>query len=775
MALLAKAGSFVGSGSTGNQSVTGVGFQPAVVLFWWNLLASDTNGVDFALGMGVGISSSARRAVGNYSSDAQATSANAAWNQSTTCIYAPSGSPRADFVSMDSDGFTVNWVTATATVINYLALGGTDLTNVKSGAIAAKTTTGNQAYTGIGFQPTALILFAGKFSTDPLDQSTNGAAMIGFATSSSERGCIAWRNKNGANPQVAKHRQSKAKVAISVTDAGVFTEADFVSFDSDGFTLNFTTAGGSADVVYYIALRGPRFKVSSFNQPGSTGNQGITGAGFTPKASLMLSANDTTANNDATRAHALVSLGIATGTSARGSLWAGESDGVSPTVADRSLDRTKLIKMIANSSLTVNAAADHVSFDSDGQTINWTTVDATARETLVLWIGDAAGAISVTVPIAGVSVSAIAPAVSVSSVTTAVPIVTVNTSAVSPQRVVGAILLSVPFASVSTIAVPPSVTAGPVLAVVPVVDVSTSVTTPSRSVGSVSVPVPVISITSQVVTPSVSLGATTITVPTVSVAASATAPSIDLLLTLPVPAASISVTAIAPTVVLSNTSVPIPAITISSQALAPTVSLGPSSVSGPAAIITVNVIAPNVVRGPLAMPVASIGVTAHAPSVSLGPVSLSVAIAESGVSAISPFVTLGLSIANVPIVTVVALAIAPSVSGAGFSVTVPQVEISTSAIAPAVTLGVVVRSVPATGVSVSVFTPAVLLGPTTITVPVASIQVIVVAPLTVNIGVAYSAVVTVVSKPVAQMSAETKPSGGMTVESKPSALLSRWS
>ena len=36
--LLTKAGSFTGSGSTGNQSVTGVGFQPKVVLFRYNML-----------------------------------------------------------------------------------------------------------------------------------------------------------------------------------------------------------------------------------------------------------------------------------------------------------------------------------------------------------------------------------------------------------------------------------------------------------------------------------------------------------------------------------------------------------------------------------------------------------------------------------------------------------------------------------------------------------------------------------------------------------------
>jgi len=102
----------------------------------------------------------------------------------------------------------------------------------------------------------------------------------------------------------------------------------------------------------------------------------------------MISANDVSANNDAYQAHARASFGRATGTSERASLWIGETDSVSPTVASRNLDRTKLIKLrTEGASPTVNAAADHVRFDSDGQTIKWTTADATARQILVLWIG----------------------------------------------------------------------------------------------------------------------------------------------------------------------------------------------------------------------------------------------------------------------------------------------------------------------------------------------------------------------------------------------------
>jgi hypothetical protein len=388
--VLAKAGSFATNTTTGNQSITGVGFQPKVVLFFLNRRVSDGTAADAMIGFGVGISSSARRAAGFLSPDALTTSANTAWNRNNSCFYISGNVIAADFVSQDSDGFTFNITSNTpgeATIINYLALGGDGLTNVAVGTIAARTTTGNEAYTGVGFQPTALMLFAGKWSTDSLDTNTNGAFTLGFGTSNTERGVVGERSRNGSNPQVARHRQSTSKIAVSLSDSGVFTEVDLNSLDSDGFTLNHTTASGTADIMYYLALRGPQFKVGSFNQPTSTGTQQITGMGFDPKALMLLSANDVSANNDATNNNGQISLGWGTSSSARGSMFAGDLTGVSPTQADKDLDRTKIIKLFSPGTPTLNAAADLDGFISGGAELNWTTVDATARQVLYLAIG----------------------------------------------------------------------------------------------------------------------------------------------------------------------------------------------------------------------------------------------------------------------------------------------------------------------------------------------------------------------------------------------------
>lgn len=119
-----KIGSISGAtfGSTGNKSITGVGFTPQAVVF---LLMPTT------------IASNAIQSIGFMTSSAQAASGTAAsnaaapfrWSSTARCIGW--GSPGASavamdasYVSMDSDGFTINVNTAANNFdVAYLAIG----------------------------------------------------------------------------------------------------------------------------------------------------------------------------------------------------------------------------------------------------------------------------------------------------------------------------------------------------------------------------------------------------------------------------------------------------------------------------------------------------------------------------------------------------------------------------------------------------------------------------------------------------------------------------
>ena len=89
-------------------------------------------------------------------------------------------------------------------------------------------------------------------------------------------------------------------------------------------------------------------------------------------------------------------MGMASGASEQGAVWAGNRDNVGTTNVSRINKTTKCIinGTESGSSPTVDGEADLDSFDSDGFTLDWTTVDSTAREFIYLAMGSDAVASS---------------------------------------------------------------------------------------------------------------------------------------------------------------------------------------------------------------------------------------------------------------------------------------------------------------------------------------------------------------------------------------------
>lgn len=396
MALSTFVGSLAQPGSTGNQAITGLGFQPKAIIFYYTSLTAVGNGADNRTGYGFATSSSDRRCV--YGSVTNGASSTAGGHDNTKCITFINDTPTvlsaADFVSMDADGFTINWTTvdATARTVCFLALGGSDLTNVKTGQGTSPASTGNAATTGIGFKPdTILTIFVRGTATAPPSNSTTGNRhQIGFGVSSSQRNVLTTQaNYNG--PFVAKRLQLSTKVISMMDNAGAAKtmEADLVSFDSDGFTLNWSTVS-SGVYFHYLVLKGAKFATGVFNQPTSTGNNAVTGVGFQPQAIMLASANNVSSASIV--ANKRISIGAASSSSARAHIWMGATDTGSTTICNQDYDNTKVIKMMTEGTVAIQAAADLNSFDSDGFTLNWTTADATAREVIYFAVGAASAA-----------------------------------------------------------------------------------------------------------------------------------------------------------------------------------------------------------------------------------------------------------------------------------------------------------------------------------------------------------------------------------------------
>jgi hypothetical protein len=394
MAFSTKVGSFTCPASTGNQSVTGLGFQPKAVIFLGSETDTDESKANALMSIGWATSSTARHTVSLVSLDAYATSFARRYQSNAGILASTAAIVRylADFVSMDADGFTINWSTVqSGEQIIFLALGGDDLTNVAVKNFESRTTTGNQATTGVGFQPDAILFIGGLCDTGTLAaEQSNLHYGMGCAISSSSRAALGAFSAGAAATTDANQNQVGTKCFTILNGSSVFEEADLVSMDSDGFTLNWTTAYSDLRWVSALCLKGGQYKIGVETQKTSTGTKATTGVGFQPSGLFVFGANK--AASTAVQANLRLSIGMASSTTARACHWIGDQDAAADSIADSDHDTAAILKHLTEGTPTLDAEADLSSFDSDGFTLNWTTADATAREFVYVAFGSDAGA-----------------------------------------------------------------------------------------------------------------------------------------------------------------------------------------------------------------------------------------------------------------------------------------------------------------------------------------------------------------------------------------------
>lgn len=374
MALSVKTGSFTKSASTGAQSVVGVGFTPKVLIFWTNYKSTtDTLGNDanFAWGMTTGAAESYSTSFATQYGVATSNRSKRAAAKAITIIqYGESLLAEADLTSFDADGFTLNWSTNSGgtQIIHYLALGGSDITGQKVLTLTSPTLTGNKSYTGVGFKPDSLIL-AGPSSTSALPFSTTASDLkLSFIAGG---GSVSSLNVGGPDASGVSDTYRVIKTASSTirtnTSFTTSEESTFVSMDTDGFTLNYSTAG-TADIFGCLALKGVRNKVGSFTSTGT-----ITGVGFAPNAVLFSSTQR--ANTNITGNAQLV-VGATTGASENQSVALvddSHDSGLGETTDAAGVDSTtRCLTRLTTGPTALSFYATLASFDSDGYTLTWT-------------------------------------------------------------------------------------------------------------------------------------------------------------------------------------------------------------------------------------------------------------------------------------------------------------------------------------------------------------------------------------------------------------------
>ncbi|MFQ5472739.1 MAG: hypothetical protein ACE5FA_07640, partial [Dehalococcoidia bacterium] len=240
-------------------STTGVGFKPDTVLFASSNRTVTGGAAGGSLSLGAMDNQGNQWAIYIESLDAQSTS-NAKTRQITDgCLMTTDGAldAEASYVSMDDDGFTLNYSNAgTQALVSALSIKGLQ---IKAGTVDKRTSTGNQAVEDPGFTSEAFMVVGGNATT--LDALTDGAALaIGAASSTSavETAAIFDEDAQGTT-DTERISDTTAAMILQTTDAdgGIDNEATCGNIDmGTAGWLNWGTADANANKLHYLAFAG---------------------------------------------------------------------------------------------------------------------------------------------------------------------------------------------------------------------------------------------------------------------------------------------------------------------------------------------------------------------------------------------------------------------------------------------------------------------------------------------------------------------------------------
>ncbi len=277
--LEAYAGQFlVNAGSTTPIAVTGVGFQPDFLLC---TDATDT-GVSFAVGHGMASSPSNQASI-NSSMGVFGSSKHTLLNGYLSCLWETNFAAAkylAQLASFDVDGFTVDVPSNTGSGnsgVAYLAIKDPD-SEFAVGVETQNTSTGTKATTGVGFKPGAGI-FLGSYKTVDNDftqatsPSSDAMMSIGCADGLLNQSCEAEWNISGGFGGHDQNWYADNGIVLTLGDnaATLITAATVDSWDSDGFTLDWTISDAVARYFIYGVMK--TLYIDPCNPPSS---------GFTP-------------------------------------------------------------------------------------------------------------------------------------------------------------------------------------------------------------------------------------------------------------------------------------------------------------------------------------------------------------------------------------------------------------------------------------------------------------------------------------------------------------
>lgn len=256
--LSAKVNFTTGGIATGGGTAIAVGFAPDLVIGSTPNLDGDIaastsvtwlRSLGFAKNGGNQISAASRGTIAGTGADSGVNTSNILFEKSST------GTPNytISLGSFSGSGFTATASAAGAASddFGFLSLKWDAPVQVYVGSFTAPTSTGSKVVTGVGFQPTHLVVMG---SFDPASGDAPGDGyMVGYADATSIHSITRYGSGTAANR--ANAWSSASMWQQSSTSNVAASKSTLTSFDSDGFTLNYTTAAAAAWVFPFFAIK----------------------------------------------------------------------------------------------------------------------------------------------------------------------------------------------------------------------------------------------------------------------------------------------------------------------------------------------------------------------------------------------------------------------------------------------------------------------------------------------------------------------------------------
>jgi hypothetical protein len=253
--------------AAGQKVVPGIGFQPETVLHFHAgaafISAVPFNQTNAVLGIGAMDKTGAQWGIQVSDANAQSTTvtSRAQRNDAAIFMYTDTGTAsvtkQASFVSMNADGFTLNFTTANASASQIYSLA---LAGLKAGVgTFNKTTATAPALQPVttGFTPGAVFMTSFQIAAQTATISEPMCSIGLGATDGPHEASSTLGSYDGVTTPTCGGQDKASKAFIKMNMPPLDAEADFASFSASGFSLNWTTSDPVASQICFLALGAP--------------------------------------------------------------------------------------------------------------------------------------------------------------------------------------------------------------------------------------------------------------------------------------------------------------------------------------------------------------------------------------------------------------------------------------------------------------------------------------------------------------------------------------